>query len=169
MNILGVDPGPDKTAFVLYDFNMEDYKRSRVTDWSNDCLNKDLFYHFSKLEIDQVGCESIVCYGKAVGRTTFETAYMVGRVQQWADERSIPNGIVSNPEIRLQLCRTTRAGASESRRAILDRFPRTGGGKTPEIGTKGQQGPLYGMAGNHMWSAFAVAVYYSDKIMGLTV
>ena len=119
MNILGVDPGPDKTAFVLYDFDTVDYKRSRVPAWSNDCPNEELFDRFSKLEIDRVACESIVCYGKAVGRTTFETAYMVGRVQQWADERGIPNDIVSNPEIRLQLCRTSRAGDSESRRAVL--------------------------------------------------
>ena len=30
-------------------------------------------------------------------------------------------------------------------RALIDRFPRLGGGKTPQIGTKAQPGPLYGL------------------------
>jgi hypothetical protein len=48
-------------------------------------------------------------------------------------------------------------GDKHVRQAILDRFPGTGGGKTPQIGTKKQPGPLYGVKG-HMWAALAVAL-----------
>lgn len=41
--------------------------------------------------------------------------------------------------------------------ALLDLFPRTGGGATPQIGTKAKPGPLYGVS-SHAWAALGVAV-----------
>lgn len=43
------------------------------------------------------------------------------------------------------------------RKALLDLFPRTGGGATPQVGTKAKPGPLYGIS-THAWAALGVAV-----------
>ena len=49
--------------------------------------------------------------------------------------------------------------------ALLDLFPRTGGGATPQIGTKGKPGPLYGVS-SHAWAALGVAVTASHQMEG---
>jgi len=169
MIILGFDPGPDKSAWVIYETTT-----NKVLNWSNDTPNEALFESIRvnmmgmNVDVDQVFCESVVNYGMAVGASTFGTAYMVGRIQQWSDERGIPNHLVTNREVANQLTGSTRAKDKHTRRALLDRFPNTGGGKTPEIGIKKQPGPLYGCAGEHFWSALGVAVYGADHMKGLT-
>jgi hypothetical protein len=50
-----------------------------------------------------------------------------------------------------------RAKDPNIRQALLDIFPGTGGGATPQIGTKAKPGPLYGVT-SHAWSALAVAI-----------
>jgi hypothetical protein len=46
---------------------------------------------------------------------------------------------------------------AEIRRRLIERFPATGGGSIPQIGTKAQPGPLYGVSG-HCWQALSVVV-----------
>jgi len=65
----------------------------------------------------------------------------------------------------MHLCKNNRAKDANIRQALLDRFPATGGGKAPQIGTKKQPGPLYGVT-SHLWSALAVAVTWADTQPG---
>jgi hypothetical protein len=57
------------------------------------------------------------------------------------------------------LCNSMRAKDANIRRRVLDIFPATGGGKTPQIGTKGHPGPLYGVT-SHAISALALGLTF---------
>ena len=62
----------------------------------------------------------------------------------------------------MHLCNSVRAKDSNVRQALLDRFPATGGGKTPQIGTKSKPGPLYGFS-KDMWAALGVALTFANR------
>lgn len=112
----------------------------------------------AELAVDHGGhivCEWFQSYGMAVGKEVFETCAWIGRFEQAVGidhARRLTRG-----EVKLHLCGNARAKDANVRQALLDKYPRTGGGKTPQIGTKKQPGPLYGIS-SHMWSALAVAV-----------
>ncbi|WP_423197872.1 hypothetical protein DFLDMN_001510 [Cupriavidus sp. H19C3] len=100
--------------------------------------------------------EMIASYGMAVGREVFETCVWIGRfVQAWHSPEAVR--LVYRRDVKLHLCGSPKAKDANIRQALLDMFPRTGGGKTPQIGTKSQPGPLYGVS-SHAWAALGVAV-----------
>lgn len=106
--------------------------------------------------------EMIASYGMPAGASLFETCVWIGRFWQVAVETGWTCQKVYRKDVKLWLCGTNRAKDSNVRQALLDKFPRTGGGKTPQVGTKKQPGPLFGFAGD-MWAALAVAMYALDK------
>jgi hypothetical protein len=59
--------------------------------------------------------------------------------------------------VKLHLCGTNKAKDANVRQALLDMFPRTGGGAVPQVGTKKEPGPLYGIS-THAWPALGVAI-----------
>ena len=111
------------------------------------------------------------CYGMAVGRTVFDTCRWVGRFQDRFESKSdILSHLVyrkaQNKEdgiegVCMHICKNNRAKDSNVRQAIIDRYPATGGGKTPQIGTKAQPGPLYGVSAD-VWAALAVAITFAE-------
>lgn len=163
--ILGLDPGPEKSALVAY------YATSvPVEGWFE--LNSGIKW----LVAQYPGCkpvlavEEVVNYGRIVGKAVFQTALWSGRfIERWiaegGDEARLV--MVPQPEVKLHLCGTARTNDAGVRRAILDlpRWERSGGGVEPVIGTRKKPGPLYGISG-HMWSALAVAIYAADKAEG---
>jgi len=98
----------------------------------------------------------IASYGMAVGREVFETCLWIGRFMECARDPEAVN-LVYRRDVKLHLCGTSKAKDANIRQALLDMFPRTGGGKTPQVGTKGQPGPLFGVS-SHAWAALGVAV-----------
>jgi hypothetical protein len=68
-------------------------------------------------------------------------------------------------DVKVLLCNSSKAKDSNVRQALLDLFPRSGGGATPQIGTKSQPGPLYGVS-THAWPALGVAVTALHQIGG---
>lgn len=104
--------------------------------------------------------EMIASYGMAVGREVFETCVWIGRFQQaWHAPEAVE--LVYRRDVKLHLCGTAKAKDANIRQALLGLFPRTGGGKTPQVGTKAQPGPLYGVS-SHAWPALAVAITARD-------
>jgi hypothetical protein len=98
----------------------------------------------------------IASYGMAVGREVFETCVWIGRfTQAWHAPAAVE--LVYRQDVKLHLCGNPRARDANIRQALLDLFPRAGGGKTPQIGTKAKPGPLYGVS-SHAWPALAVAI-----------
>ena len=145
--ILALDPGTTQTGWVLYDNTVRE---------SGVALNADMLELVKRATVDTLAIEMIASYGMAVGREVFETCVWIGRFQQaWHNPDAVR--LVYRKDVKLHLCGSPRAKDPNVRQALLDLFPRTGGGKVPQIGTKAQPGPLYGVS-SHAWPALGVAI-----------
>ena len=152
MELLAIDPGPVQSAWVAYETEMDrvlahDYEPNAVIlsrcDWGG-------VRQFVRV------IEMIASYGMPVGKEVFETCVWIGRF----DHLHLAH-LVYRKDVKMHLCGSMRAKDSHIRQALIDMFPATGGGKVPQIGTKKEPGPLYGIKGDE-WSALAVAVTWSD-------
>ena len=111
--------------------------------------------------------------GLAVGRTTFVTCIWIGRfMEAWESKRKEKAHLISRGDERIVICgaatyihpetgKRHRVSDSEIRSALIEQFPATGEGKTPQIGTKKKPGPLYNVKG-HAWSALSVAYTFAQ-------
>lgn len=146
--IFALDPGPDQTGWVRLD-------DGRVFD-SGVFANDLMLAMVKRDDSGTLAVEMIASYGMPVGREVFETCVWIGRFQQaWHSPSFVRK--VYRRDVKLHLCGTAQAKDSNVRQALLDLFPRTGGGATPQVGTKGKPGPLYGIS-THAWAALGVAV-----------
>jgi hypothetical protein len=158
--ILAIDPGNEYSAYVEY--NTETCKLVRFGKIENDdlanMLSSNEFFGCSHLAI-----EMVACYGMPVGKTIFDTCVWIGRfIECWTEGSNNKKHIrVYRKETKMHLCQTMRAKDSNIRQAIIDRYPATGGGKKPQIGTKAQPGPLYGVS-KDVWAALAVAITFAE-------
>jgi hypothetical protein len=162
--ILAIDPGNEYSAYVLY-------KEGAVL-CKGKHLNADVWAvahnYGSSPDGWVMAIEMPACYGMAVGETVFDTCRWVGIFQDtfgvhkthlvYRKARNKEDGIEG---VCMHICKNNRAKDSNIRQAIIDRYPATGGGKTPQIGTKAQPGPLYGVSAD-IWAALAVAITFSE-------
>ncbi len=143
-----IDPGPEQSGWCVL-------AGGRVIA-SGVLPNAEMLERVMTRKYRTMAIEMIASYGMAVGREVFETCVWIGRfMQAWHDPEAVQ--LVYRKQVTMHLCGTTKANDSNVRRAILDLFPRTGGGSTPQIGTKKKPGPLYGVA-THAWPAIGVAL-----------
>lgn len=147
--IFAIDPGTTESGWVLLE-------AGRVHD-SGVHHNHDVLRWIKPGQgADMLCIEMIAGMGMTVGQTTFETVRWIGRFQQaWRDPEAVH--LVYRRQVKTYLCGNQQAKDGNIRQALLDIFPDTGGGATPQIGTKAKPGPLYGVS-SHAWSALAVAV-----------
>jgi hypothetical protein len=151
MLILALDPGPEQTGWVLY----ESERVRECGVMKNEQLLADLLGQWP-YDASTLAIEMIASYGMPVGREVFETCVWIGRFQQaWSEPDAVR--LVYRKDVKLHLCGTSKAKDPHVRQALLDLFPRTGGGATPQVGTKGKPGPLYGVS-SHAWPALGVAI-----------
>jgi hypothetical protein len=154
MILLAIDPGPVRSAWVVLH---GDRILNRGIDENITVL--DMLERWGGEHSDHLAIEMVACYGMAVGESIFETALWTGRfIERWGGSRYTK---VKRLEVKMNLCHDSRAKDANIRRAILDRYPATGGGATPQVGTRGQPGPLYGVK-RDMWSALAVGLTWLD-------
>lgn len=154
--ILAIDPGTNESGWCLYDG-----ERVRA---SGVMPNSTMIDHLPNQHdlVDVLAIEMVASYGMPVGREVFETVRWIGRFQQawmWPEDVRL----VYRKDVKMHLCGTTKAKDSNIRQAILDLFPRTGGGKTPQIGIKALPGPLYGVS-SHAWPALGVALTCAHQL-----
>lgn len=147
--ILGIDPGPNQTAFAL---------------WCGDRLGlfnilpNEEFISWIRVQSAMgsiPAIEMIQSFGMPVGKEIFETVLLIGRVIEIYDCQGLKTNLVYRKDIKLHFCGTNRAKDSNIRQALIDRFG--------SPGTKKNMGILYGVK-KDIWSALAVAVYYSDMM-----
>jgi hypothetical protein len=153
--LLAIDPGPEESAWVLYD-----EQQAMPLAWAK-VPNEFLLGHIESSTADRLVIEHIASYGMPVGAEVFETCVWIGRlIQHWASGRVTrhPAEKVYRREVKLHLCGSARAKDSNVRQALIDRY---GPGKTLAIGRKDAPGPLYRMKGDE-WAALGVAVTASD-------
>ena len=145
--ILGIDPGPVESAYCYVAREFEVRTAGKV---DNDILISD----FLKIDpaIREVAIESIQSYGMMIGRSVFDTCYMIGRIIQVCRDRGIPCSLYPRPEYARRICGVGKVNDAVLRQSLLLRF---GGDKKGE--------PLFALKGNSdKRSAFAVAVYHID-------
>lgn len=155
MIVLALDPGTTQTGWCLLS---ED-----GVDGSGVASNADVLRLLSHCPAANVlAIEMIASYGMAVGREVFETCVWIGRFQQaWREPEAVQ--LVYRRDVKLHLCGSPRAKDPNIRQALIDLYPATGGGKTPQIGTKASPGPLYGVS-SHAWPALAVGVLVHSRM-----
>lgn len=164
MTIIAIDPGTESSGYVKVTINENgqfELLEKGIVD--NEELVKKLREE-SKNEIDtKLLIEGIASYGMPVGETTFETCFWIGQfMETFKRTGKTVELLYKKTDINTTICLTSNVKDTNVRTAVIDMFPRTGGGKTPAIGTKKQPGPLHGVIG-HMWSALAVSITYLLK------
>lgn len=159
MKILALDPGPQQTAFVIWD-------GSTVID-KDIVPNIELFSRIGNgLALNACAIEMIACYGMAVGEETFETCVWIGRfMEKWRDYAGIGDPLrIVRLQIKMHLCKSPQAKDANVRQALIDRISKQHGLSAKDvIGKKKTPGPLYGVA-SHLWAALAVAVTAHDRL-----
>ena len=149
MKIFAIDPGTEQSGWVV----MIDGAIIDSGVWSNE----ELLKRVAILPWDYVlAIEMIASYGMAVGKEVFATCVWIGRYMQ-ASRNPDAVRLVFRKDVKLHLCGSPRAKDPNIRQALIDLYEPTGGGKTPQIGTKAKPGPLFGVS-THAWPALGVAV-----------
>jgi len=148
MIILACDPGTIKSAFCLYDSEEEKPIGFKIVE--NEYVRMQ--HLFSEPEYIFV-VEMIACYGMPVGKEVFETCLWMGHFMQQAKDLKKDVKRLYRSEVKLHLCKSSRANDASVRQALIDRFG--------PCGTKKKPGVLYGCK-KDLWSALSIAVTYSD-------
>ncbi len=159
--ILAIDPGPEQSGWCAL---VGDAVRG-----SGVLPNREMLAFVGRegrrniCDLPVLAVEMFASYGMPVGREVFDACVWIGRfVEAWAAPDDLVQ-LVERKAVKLHLCGTSTAKDPNVRQALLDLFPATGGGKTPQVGTKAKPGPLYGVS-SHAWSALAVAVTVRDRM-----
>jgi len=163
MIIVGIDPGNIHSAYAAYD------EATHTVLEADKVENGQLLGYLNVQQDSQTlfAIEMIASYGMPVGATVFDTCVWIGRFYETIiGAQMMAPALVYRKDVKMYLCHTMRAKDSNIRQAIIDRFPATGGGKVPQIGTKKEKGPLFGIRSD-IWAAIGVALTYSNKIKDL--
>ena len=152
--VLAIDPGNENSAWVVSEgkelvlHGLGENEAGLLDNILQGCYD----------DCDVMAIEMIASYGMPVGKTVFETCVWIGRfVQAWGEEFEF----VYRKDVKMHLCHSMRAKDSNVRQAIIDLYPPSGGGKCPQVGTKKDPGPLYGVS-KDVWSALGVAITYAE-------
>lgn len=152
MRVLAIDPGDSEGAYVLYDAATEVILDKGKL--SNHELRALVARAGANPVITDFAIEMVACYGMAVGEDVFETCVWIGRlIEAWRRQHHL----IYRMEVKMHLCKNSRAKDPNIRQALVDRF----GPK----GTKKNPGKTFGVTAD-VWSALAVAVTYADRKVG---
>jgi len=154
-SVLAIDPGPVVSAWIVLEDGLPVAFGIEQTDVVIELVRPtDILDH-------DVVIERMQSFGMPVGESVFETCYVIGRLLQAATPGRVT--LVSRLDVKTHHCHSARAKDSNIRQALLDRF----GGKGIAVGTRADQGPLYGIK-KDIWSALAIGVYHLDTIAEVT-
>ncbi len=173
MTILAIDPGPEKSAYVLarprysgsldktpYPLEIDDFG---ILD---NAAILTVVHDHARGEDPYLVIEQIASMGMAVGEETFETCVWTGRFLERFDRYSSGSYRLKRVPIKVHLCGTAKAKDANVRQSLIDRFGGSWAIAKGKSGTKSrepvQAGPLAGIS-SHVWSALAVAVVFLDK------
>ncbi len=146
--MLAIDPGTEQSGVVYYN--------DGSVNFAAIMPNAEVVDHLDSNWKQPVAIELVQPMGMPLGMTTVWSVVWTGRFVEAAGTVTDVRWI-HRTTIKADLCASTRAKDANVRQALIDLFPATGGGKVPQIGTKKQPGPLYGIK-SHLWAALAVGV-----------
>jgi hypothetical protein len=154
VNIIAIDPGPERSALVYLQDGRPTFTLLDRNEAVRDALLMDTgtFYAFD--EMATVVIEQVESFGMPVGREVFETVFWAGRFAEcWGG----PWARLPRRAVKMHHCRSNRANDAAIRQALLDRF---GPGREKAIGIKKAPGPLYSIK-QDLWSALALGPHVS--------
>lgn len=160
--VLAIDPGrwksgwavvTDKPQLGVPQHGIND-NRVLATHLQPYCGGRGFFDVDWKPQV--LAIEMVRSFG-ASGDSLYETAAWVGL---FAGAWPGMHRLVYRSDERLMLLPGERKISDAAvRRAVIEAFPQTGGGKEPAIGTKKEPGPLYGVS-SHAWQAIGIGLTY---------
>ena len=154
MRILGIDPGSEKSAVVIWDTDSETVELHSIIE--NERVLVGLRMH--QFRPDEIGIEIPRGFGGKAGNEIYDTCIWSGRFDEAAKAHGYSSVLLGRKEIVTHLCDSSRAGDKDVREAIMYRF----GGKVKAIGCKKDPGPLFGIKADE-WSALAVCLFLADR------
>ena len=158
MRLLCIDPGTTVSGTVQLD--TDDMSLSFIHGEINNVELIDQLPYASEIA-DHLAIEAMAgSYGTTVGADVIQTIIWTGRFMQAFDP--LETTLIYRPDVKNTLADNMRANDAAIRQAIIDRYPPTGGGKRPQIGTKAKPGPLYGVS-KHAWAALGVGLTWIAK------
>lgn len=185
MRILAIDPGLSRCGVVCYEPERGPITRVRTAEVLSPADAREvaaggggtgpikvLGEDCTHLVIEHVGHYGT---GQHAGKDVFDTCVLIGRLAEdwdrinparnWHREWE-PAHLLLRPDVKTYLCHKRNATDAMVSQAVRDRFPKTGGGARPEVGTKAEPGPLYGVKGDAR-QALALAITYAETVLGL--
>lgn len=153
MRVFAIDPGNTESAYCVVD--AKTLRPLEFAKLPNEEL-REIIKAFPFEEGDRAAIEMLQSYGNLIGRDVLETAVWIGRFAERLDRKLLcPAEMVFRMEEKMHICGDSRAGDSNIRRALIDRFCthdfRTG------RGTKKNKDFFHGFAGD-IWAAYSVAL-----------
>lgn len=147
--VLGIDPGPENSEYVLWNGSLILDMGSRSNSEMSGALRS--LRHSSPQLI--CGIEQVRGFGIMASNSLFDTCHAAGRFHEaFGDERT---RMVPRKDVAQHVCKNSGASHDKFiREALISRFGDPGLKKTP--------GVLYGVTG-HRWAALAVAVTVWDR------
>jgi hypothetical protein len=164
--ILAIDPGPIKSGYIFLSlFENNSFEILDKNHIENDIMKKIILNKYIKYTNIDTVIETIVTYGNKMSQDTIKTAIWAGRFFQIVKDINRKSIFISRPEVKMNLCKDSRAKKPNMKQAIKDRFG--------NFGTKKNPGKLYelklglekGML-EHIWASFQLAVTYIDLNYG---
>lgn len=152
--ILAIDPGNVESAIVL--LRSSDCKPLSIAKTENDSVISIV----KATPCDEIVIEMVASYGMPVGASVFETCVMIGRLLQTAYETKTNATRIFRQQVKLNICRDSRAKDGNIIQALIDRFAPL----TPNRGkgTKKDPGWFYGFKAD-IWQAYALGVTFADE------
>ena len=164
IDILGIDPGPEKSAYAMID---TDTGKLRTFGFFDAKDHGETVAWIDMSSPNFVIIEQIKNYGMPMSDFVLDTCRVSGALEAFCVLGGVPVVQIPRKTIITALCGLATAKDSNVKSFLLDYFrPHypdcTGGGREPMTGTRKRPGPFYKFVGNpDLWAATAVAVYGS--------
>ena len=158
--ILAIDPGDQESGYVIWDGKVVSNKGKIPNEIMLDSISKMIGEPSE--EPLELAIEMVASYGMPVGKNIFDTCVWIGRfIQEYESIIGYNYKKVYRQEVKMHLCKSTRAKDSNVIQALVDRFGNVNEHGKYGKGTKKNKGFFYEFS-DDIWQAFAVAVYYFD-------
>lgn len=169
--IVGIDPGNIKSAFCLCDPDLKPLAFEKCDNMLYDGAEEhDLFFdHVKEAMVEhipayvpfEVVIEDLENFGMPVGRSMFDTAKYIGRLDLLFHlVFNCRTHHIFRHEEKMAICHSAKANDATIRQALVDRF--APGQKNHGKGTKADRGFFYGFSAD-VWSSFAICTAFHDR------
>lgn len=159
MIILSIDPGSEKSGFVVFDSKTKEINEMGIL--RNEVLKDKLALYDICEEIPP---EEIILIIETMGyvnggQSVVDTLIWVGKFEEaWGREYAE----LTRTKIKSILKASGKNADGKVRKAVISMYPAKGGGNCPQIGIKDDRGLLYGVK-DHIWQALGAGIAWSMK------